>query len=205
MSSAQLAAGVDQFSAVGVTTAGFALGLALLGVEHYRWYRGSSAPAAASGGKGKGGPPAAPSARSLDPKAMIAYWFGMTCGILMVGCPGGLANAISEFFRWTGNGIGGLGMSWLTGHEGTQLAQGGSPEQIDGFGAVLVSALFIALILLRKVLPKAARGKWWKGVFTSCLLCITTGTAALIAGAIIGGANDLSHMILDAAVHGTLV
>ncbi|MGW0566097.1 hypothetical protein [Streptomyces tauricus] len=201
MSTIQLAAAVDQFSAVGVTTAGFALGMALLGVEHYRWYRGSAAPAAASAGKG--GPPAA-AGRSLDPKTMIAYWFGMVCGILMVACPGGLAKIVSEFFRWAGNGIGGLGMSWLTGQDGAQLAQGGAP-QIDGFGAVLVTALFLALVMLRKALPKAVRGKWWKGVFTSCLLCITTGTAALIASVVVTGANDLSRMILDAAVHGTPV
>ncbi|GGX99227.1 hypothetical protein [Streptomyces fructofermentans] len=202
MSTVQLAADVGQFTTVGVTTAGFALGLALLGTEHYRWYRGSAAPAAAVGGKGKGGPPAAAGGRSLDPKAMIAYWFGMVCGILMVACPGGLANMVSEFFRWAGNGIGGLGMSWLTGQNGTQLAQGGAPH-IDGFGAVLVTALFLALIMLRKTVPKAVRGKWWKGVFTSCLLCITTGTAALIAGVVVSGANDLARMIMDAAVNGT--
>lgn len=201
MSTVQLAAGVDQFTAVGVTTAGFALGLALLGVEHYRWFKGSSAPAAPAGKKG--GPPAPAAARSLDPKAMIAYWFGMVCGILMVACPGGLANVVSEFFRWAGNGIGGLGMSWLTGQEGAPLAQGGAP-QIDGFGAVLVSALFLALIMLRKAIPKGVRGKWWKGVFTSSLLCITTGTAALIAAAVVTGTNDLSRLVLDAVTHGQM-
>ncbi|MFF7452118.1 MULTISPECIES: hypothetical protein [unclassified Streptomyces] len=201
MTTITVAAGVDQFTAVGVTTAGFALGLALLGAEHWRWYRGSGGAAAPAGGKGKGAPMAA--AKSLNPKAMIAYWFGLACGILMVACPGGLAGTVSEIFRWAGNGIGGLAMSWLTGQKGATLAQGGAP-QVDGFGAVLVTALFVSLFLLRKVIPKTSRGKWWKGVFTSSLLCITTGTAAVIASAVVMGTNDLSRMILDAATKGTM-
>lgn len=203
MTTIHLAAGVDQFTAIGVTTAGFALGLALLGTEHWRWYRGSGgAPAPASGGKkGKGAPVA--TAKSLDPKAMIPYWFGLTCGILMVACPGGLAGTVSEIFRWAGNGIGGIAMSWLTGQEGAPLAQGGAP-QVDGFGAIIVTALFVSLFLVRKALPKNSRGKWWKGVFTSSLLCITTGTAAVIASAIVVGTNDLSRTILDAVAKGTL-
>jgi hypothetical protein len=202
ISSTTLAAGVDQFSATAVTSAGFALGLALLGIEHYRWYRGSSAPAAAPAGKGKA--PAAPAAKSLDPKAMIAYWFGMTCGILMVACPAGILGTITDVFRWGGNGLGGMAMSWLTGQQGTPLAQGGAPT-VDGLGAVLVTALFVALFLLRKAVPKAARGKWWKGVFTSSLLCITTGTAAVIAAGVVGGTNDLSAYLLGAVVHGSIV
>lgn len=196
-----LAAGVDQFTAVGVTTAGFALGLALLGAEHWRWYRGSGGTAPA-GGKGKGAAVAAPT-KSLDPKAMLPYWFGLACGILMVACPGGLLGTVSQVFRWTGNGIGGLAMDWLTGQKGTNLAQGGAP-QVDPFGAILVTALFVSLFLLRKVIPKATRGKWWKGVFTSALLCITTGTAALIAQSLVGGTNEVARMIVDAIATGTL-
>jgi hypothetical protein len=200
MTTTTLAAGVDQFTAVGVTTAGFALGLALLGTEHWRWYRGSGGGGAAVG-KGKGPAPAA--TKSLDPKAMIPFWFGLACGILMVACPGGILGIISEIFRWAGNGIGGLAMSWLTGQDGAPLAQGGAP-QVDGFGAVLVTALFVTLFLLRKVLPKASRGKWWKGAFTSSLLCITTGTAALIAGAVVSGSNEVARMVMDAAATGTI-
>jgi hypothetical protein len=195
-----LAASVDQFTAIGVTTAGFALGLGLLGAEHWRWYRGAAAPAAS--GKGKGGPAPAAS-KSLDPKVMIPLWFGMTCGILMVACPGGLLGTISEVFRWAGNGVGGMVMSWLTGQHGAPLAQGGAP-QVDGFGAVLVTALFIALFALRKVLPKERRGKWWKGVFIASLLCITTGTAALVSEAVVSSTNEAARMILEAATNGTL-
>ncbi|MEU6661243.1 hypothetical protein [Streptomyces sp. NPDC046821] len=201
MSTVILAAGVDQFTAVGVTTAGFALGLALFGAEHWRWYRGSAG-AAPAAGKGKGMP--APAGKSLDPKAMVPFWFGLTCGILMVACPAGLLGTISEAFRWAGNGLGGLAMDWLTGQKGAALGQGGAP-QLDGFGAVLVTALFIALFLLRKVIPKAVRGKWWKGAFTSSLLCITTGTAAWVAESVVNGTNGLSRMILDAVANGTLV
>ncbi|UDM00066.1 hypothetical protein [Streptomyces longhuiensis] len=200
MSPLTLAAGVDQFTAVGVTTAGFALGLALFGAEHWRWYRGSGG--AAVGGKGKGGAPA-PAAKSLDPKAMIPFWFGMTCGILMVACPAGLLGTVSQVFRWAGNGIGGMAMSWLTGQQGAALGQGGAP-QVDGFGAVLVTALFVTLFLLRKVLPKAVRGKWWKGAFTSSLLCITTGTAAWVAASVVSSTNGAARMILDAVAHGSL-
>ncbi|MFF8679510.1 hypothetical protein ACF07F_16525 [Streptomyces sp. NPDC015237] len=199
MTTTTLAAGVDQFTAIGVTTAGFALGLALLGAEHWRWYRGSGATAPA--GKGKGPAPAA--TKSLDPKAMIPFWFGLACGILMVACPGGLLGTISEIFRWAGNGIGGLAMDWLTGQSGAQLAQGGAP-QIDPFGAVLVTALFVALFLLRKAIPKTARGKWWKGAFTSSLLCITTGTAALIAEGVVSGSNEVARMVLDAVATGSI-
>ncbi|MEU6597877.1 hypothetical protein [Streptomyces flaveolus] len=196
-----LAAGTDQFTAVTVTTAGFALGLALLGAEHWRWYRGSGG-AAVAGGKGKGAAPVATS-KSLDPKAMIPYWLGLACGILMVACPGGLAGTVSQVFRWAGNGVGGLAMSWFTGQEGAALAQGGAPH-VDGFGAVLVTALFVTLFLLRKVIPKNTRGKWWKGVFTSCLLCITTGTAALVSGALVSGTNEVARMLLNAATKGSV-
>lgn len=194
MSTVVLAAGVDQFTAVGVTTAGFALGLALLGAEHWRWYRGS-------GGAAPAGAVAA--GKSLDPKVMIPFWFGLACGILMVACPGGLLGTASEVFRWAGNGVGGLAMDWLTGQKGAALAQGGAP-QVDPFGAVLVTALFVGLFMLRKVIPKTTRGKWWKGAFTSSLLCITTGTAALIAESLVGGTNELARMIVDAIAKGTL-
>ncbi|MFJ9037457.1 hypothetical protein ACIRF8_12820 [Streptomyces sp. NPDC102406] len=203
MTAITLAAGTDQFTAIGVTTAGFALGMALLGAEHWRWYRGSGGTAAPAGGKGKKG--AAPAAaKSLDPKAMLPYWFGLTCGILMVACPGGLLGMVSETFRWAGNGIGGVAMDWLTGRKSATLAQGGAPD-VDEFGAVLVCALFLVLILLRKVFPKTVRGKWWKGAFTSSLLCITTGTAAWIAESVVSGTNSLGQMLLDAAAKGTFV
>ncbi|WP_392967212.1 hypothetical protein [Streptomyces sp. LN245] len=202
MISTTLAAGTDQFTATTVTTAGFALGLALLGTEHYRWYRGSGSPAAAPAGKGKA--PAAPAAaKALDPKAMIAYWFGMACGILMVACPAGLLGAVSGMFRWAGNGIGGMAMTWFTGQDAATLAHGGAPT-VDGFGAILVTGLFISLFWLRKVIPKATRNKWWKGVGTSSLLCITTGTAAIVASAVVGGTNDLAHYLLDAMATGTI-
>ncbi|MFF3310497.1 hypothetical protein [Streptomyces sp. NPDC002952] len=199
-----LAAGTDGFTTTAVSSAGFAIGLALLGTEHYRWFRGSGGAAAPAGGKGKGKGPAPATAKSLDPKAMIAYWGGMLCGILMVACPAGFLGTVASFFRWGGNGIGGLAMSWLTGQSGTALAQGGAPT-VDGLGAVLVTALFVTLILLRKAFPKGTRGKWWKGVFTASLLCITTGTAAVISAAVVGGTNDLAATILTTITKGSIV
>lgn len=201
-----LAAGVGQFTAGGVTTTGFALGLALLGTEHWRWYRGSSAPAAAPAAKGKGKAPAAaaPATKSLDPKVMIPYWFGMISGILAVGCPAGLLGYGAAVFRWAGNGVGGMGMSWLTGQAGTALAAGGTTTKIDGFGAVLITALFVSLWWLRKQIPKTSRGRWWKGAWTGVLLCITTGTAAVISALIIGSTNDLGRLILDTVAHGKI-
>ncbi len=94
-------------------------------------------------------------------------------------------------------------MGWFTGQDAAPLAQGGA-QQVDGFGGILVTALFVSLFFLRKVIGKPVRGKWWKGVFTASLLCITTGTAAVISGALVDGTNELARVILDAATKGTL-
>jgi hypothetical protein len=198
-----LAAGAEQYTTSTVTTAGFALGLALLGAEHWRWYKGAAAPAAAPAGKGKGAP--APAAgRALDPKAMVPYWFGLICGILMVACPAGLLGTTAGILRWGGNGLGGTVMSTLTGRNATAMATASAPG-LDGYGAVVVTGLAIALWFLRKGIAKATKGKWKKGLFTGVLLCISTGTAAFVAQTVVGGANDLGHFVLGQLATGSIL
>ncbi|MEU7048051.1 hypothetical protein [Streptomyces eurythermus] len=187
------AAEVSQFTSGTVTTAGFALGLALLGTEHYRWYKGGGG--AAAGAAGGGG---------RDPKALIPFWFGVVCGILMVACPAGFLGTAAGFLRWGTNGVGGMAMGWLTGKDGTTLANAAAPG-LDSYGAVVITALTIALWWLRKSIAKAVKGKWKKGVLTGCVLCISTGTAAVIAQTVVGGANDLGSFVLGQIATGTLV
>ncbi|MET9142426.1 hypothetical protein [Streptomyces sp. NPDC004042] len=188
-----LAAGVSQYTTGTVTTAGFALGLALLGAEHWRWLKAGGA-----GGGKKGGPPAASGSGGRDPKQMVPYWFGLVCGILMVACPAGLLGTGAGVLRWGGNGLGGWIMSTMTGQHATAMASSSAPG-LDQYGAVVVTALVIALWLLRKGIAKAVKGKWKKGVLTGALLCISTGTAALVATQIVGGANGLGAMVLQGA------
>ena len=197
MTSTFLAApGVGQFTSGTVTTAGFALGIALLAVEHWRWYKGGGGASAGPGGPAGGG-------AARDPKALIPFWFGVTFGILMVACPAGLLGTGANFLRWGGNGAGGLVMSWLTGQHGTTLATAAAPA-LDGYGATVVTAVCLTLWWQRKQVAKVVKGKWKKGVLTGVLLCVSTGTAAVVAQAVVGGTNNLGHMALGSLVNGTL-
>lgn len=200
MTTAVLAADVSHFTSGTVTTAGFAVGLALLGAEHWRWYKTGGA---ASRGGGKKGTPA-PTGGGRDPKQLIPYWFGIICGILMVACPAGALGSIAGILRWGGNGAGGMAMGWLTGQSGTTLASASAPG-LDSYGALVVTALTIGLWLLRKQIAKAVKGKWKKGLLTGCLLCISTGTAAVIAQQVVGSTNQLGHFVIGNLATGTLM
>lgn len=194
---------MNQFTTSTVTTAGFALALGLLGAELWRWYKGSGG----GGGKGKKGAAGEATGPARDPKALIPLGFGIVFGILMVGCPSGFLGTLGGLLRWGGNGGGGMAMSFLTGQDGTTFAQAAAPK-LDGYGAVVVTALTITLWLVRKKIPKLPKGSWKKGVFIGVMLCISTGTAALVAQTVIGGTNDIGHQLFDVirtADVGTLV
>jgi hypothetical protein len=183
---------VNQIATGTITTAGFALAIGLLGADLWRWYKGGS-----GGGSGKGkGAPAESAGPARDPKALIPLGFGIVFGILMVGCPSGLLGQAGGILRWGGNGLGGTLMSLLTGQSGTTFAQASAPR-LDGYGAVVVTALTITLWLVRKQVAKAVKGKWKKGVFIGVMLCIGTGTAAMVAQIVIGGANDIGAQLFD--------
>jgi hypothetical protein len=184
---------MNQFATSTVTTAGFALAVGLLGAELWRWWKGGSA---GGGGKGKKGAPTEAAGPARDPKALIPIVFGMVFGILMVGCPSGLLGSGDDILRWGGNGVGGTLMGVLTGQDGITFAQAAAPR-LDGYGAVVVTALTITLWLVRKQIPKLPKGKWKKGVFIGIMLCISTGTAAVVAQTVVGGANDLGRQIFQ--------
>ncbi|WP_328439351.1 hypothetical protein OHA71_23725 [Streptomyces sp. NBC_00444] len=194
-----LAAGLEQYTAQSVTTAGFGVGLALLIVEHWRWYKGSGG---GGGSKGKGGGEVTAAAR--DPKALIPYWFGFVFGVLMVACPAGLLGTVADVLRWGGNGAGGWVMSTMTGQHATAIGQAGAPG-LDQYGATVVTVLVLALFWQRKKIAKAIKGTWKKGLLTGVLLCITTGTAALLAQTIVGSTNDIGRFLFDTVTTGTLV
>ncbi|MFJ2567900.1 hypothetical protein ACIO02_34040 [Streptomyces sp. NPDC087568] len=190
-----LAAG--QYTTTTISTAGFALGLALLGAELWRWHKGGKgAGPKGSGPDGGGG--------GKDPKALIPLGFGIVCGILMIACPAGLLGALASFLRWGGNSVGDLAMKWLTGAQSTTLGTAATPR-IDQYGAIVVTAVIIALWLLRKQIAKAIKGKWWKGVLIGCLLCVSTGTAALIAQQVVEGVNGLGAWAIGGLAKGTFV
>jgi hypothetical protein len=200
MTSTFLAAGTSQFTTTAVTTAGFALGLALLITEHWRWYRGGGgAPAAAVPGKGSA--PAGGGGR--DPKALLPYWFGVAFGILMVACPSGLLGTGANFLRWGGNGAGGMVMSLATGQKATTIASASAPA-LDGYGATIVTGLILVLWWQRKQFAKLIKGRWKKGVLSGVLLCVSTGTAAIVAQAVVGNTNHIGHLLFGAAIHGSL-
>ncbi|MFF9285416.1 hypothetical protein [Streptomyces griseosporeus] len=188
MSTTTLAA--SQYTTTTISTAGFALGLALLGTELWRWHRG---------GKGKGDDGGA----ARDPKALIPLGFGILCGILMIACPAGLLGTLASFLRWGGNSVGDVAMKWLTGVPSQTLGTAATPR-IDGYGAIVVAALTVALWLLRKTITKAIKGKWWKGVLIGCLLCVSTGTAALVAQQVVDGVNGLGAWAIGGLAKGTI-
>jgi hypothetical protein len=196
--STTLAAGASQYTTSAITTAGFAVGLALLAAELWRWYKGGGG----KGAKGKGGDDGGGAAR--NPKALIPLALGIVCGILMVACPAGLLGLTSGFLRWGGNGAGGLAMDWLTGQKAAPLGTAATPT-LDGYGAVIVTALTLSLWLLRKSIAKAVKGKWKKGVLIGVLLCISTGTAAMVAQTVVGSTNDLGRFVFGQLATGTFV
>jgi hypothetical protein len=201
-STVALAAGVQQYTSQTVTTAGFAVGLALLAVEHWRWYKGSGG---GGGGKGKGkGAPADGGGAARDPKVLIPYWFGFVFGVLMVACPSGLLGTGASILRWGGNGAGGWVMSTMTGQHAVSAMPSGAPA-LSEYGAGVVTVMVLVLLWQRKRIAKLIKGKWWKGLLSGVLLCITTGTAAMLAQTIVGGTNDLGEFLFTTVTTGTLV
>lgn len=186
---------MNQYATNTVTTAGFALAVGLLGAELWRWWKGSGS-GGGGGGKGKKGAPAVAAGPARDPKALIPLGFGMVFGILMVGCPAGLLGGADDVLRWGGNGVGGTLMGFLTGQDGITFAQAPAPR-LDGYGAVVVTALTIGLWLVRKHVPKIPKGKWKKGVFIGIMLCISTGMAASVAQTVVGGANNAGRQVFQ--------
>lgn len=174
----------SQYTTTTISTAGFALGLALLGTELWRWHKGGK-------GKGDDGGGAA-----KDPKALIPLGSGIICGVLMIACPAGLLGFLADFLRWGGNGVGDITMKWLTGAQSAALGTAATPR-IDGYGAVVVTALFLSLWFMRKSFAKLVKGRWKKGVLVGVLLSVSTGVAAIVAGQIVEGANGLGLWALQ--------
>jgi hypothetical protein len=194
MSTITLADG--QYTTTAISTAGFALGLALLGTELWRWHKGGK-----GGAKGKGGDDGGGAAK--DPKALIPLGSGIICGILMIACPAGLLGSLAGFLRWGGNSVGDVAMKWLTGTPSQALGTAATPR-IDGYGAIVVTAITITLWVLRKSIAKTVKGKWWKGVMIGVLLCVSTGTAAMLADQIVHGANGLGAWAINGIAKGKL-
>jgi hypothetical protein len=187
-------AAADGMTTTTLTTAGLAVGVGLLAVEHVRWWRGGGG-AASAGGPGGGG-------AAKDPKALIPFWFGVAFGTLAVACPAGMLGTGAGFLRWGGNGLGGWVMSTMTGQQAAAVANASAPA-LDGYGALVVTALVIGLWLLRKQFAKVIKGKWWRGVWAGTLLAIGTGTFAMIGDLVVPGANSLGAWAVGGLVNGT--
>ncbi|TMU98082.1 hypothetical protein [Streptomyces sp. DASNCL29] len=199
-----LAAEVGSMTSTTLTSAGLAVGIGLLAVEHVKWWRGGTAPAA-SGGKGKkGGGPVESAGKKRDPMKLVPFWFGIAFGTIAVACPAGLLGTGAGFLRWGGNSVGNLVMDKMTGQTSTAIASASAPR-LDGSGALIVTALVITLFLLRKTFAKVLKGKFWWGVWAGTLLAIGTGTFAAIGNFVVPGVNDLGAYLVDGVVHGTLV
>ncbi|MFF5589711.1 hypothetical protein [Streptomyces hygroscopicus] len=185
-----------------LTSAGLALGISLFAVEHVRWWRGGSGGGGAKG-KGKGGAPVEAAGKAKDPQALIPFWSGVAFGTLMVACPAGLLGTLAGFLRWGGNGLGGMAMDWMTGQDASTVATAAAPR-LDDKGAIVVTALCIALWLLRKTFAKAIRGKFKWGVWAGTLVAIGTGVFAEIGNLVVPGVNSLGNMAMDGLIHGTI-
>jgi hypothetical protein len=182
-----LAAGFGNMASYSVTSAGLALAVGILAIEHARWWGiGKGGGSAATAG-------AAPGGKAKDPKELIPFWFGMAFGTLMVACPAGILGYASGFLRWGGNGIGGLIMSWMTGQKATTIASSSAPR-LDQNGAIVVTVLVVVLFALRKQFPKGpqgSKGKFKKGAFCGVLLAISTGIFAFVGNLVVPSANQV--------------
>ncbi|WP_018385279.1 hypothetical protein [Wenjunlia vitaminophila] len=196
-----LAAAASGMTSTTLTSAGLAVGIALLAVEHVRWYRGGG-----GGGKSPKGAPAPAEAgggKARDPKVLIPCWSGVAFGTLMVACPAGLLGTGAGILRWGGNGLGDLAMSKLTGQSSTVVAEASAPA-LDGNGALVVTAGVIGLVLLRKTFAKAIKGRFWRGVWAGTLVTIGTGMFAYIGDLVVPGVNSLGAQLVGAVVHGSV-
>ncbi|WP_329177837.1 hypothetical protein [Streptomyces sp. NBC_01477] len=181
-----------------LTSAGLAVGIGVLIVEHVRWWRSGGAAAPAGGGK-KGAPVAA-AGKSRDPMVLGQIWAGMAFGTLMVACPAGMLGTAAGFIRWGGNGIGGTLMHAMTGAQPSTVADAAAP-QLDDKGAIVVTALVVVLFLLRKTYAKQIRGRFLRGVFVGTIVAIGTGVFAVIGQTVVPGVNDLGAQLLGSIVH----
>jgi hypothetical protein len=182
-----------QFTSTALTGAGLAIGLALLVVQHARWWK-----------TGGGGPAVAGGGGSRDPKALIPFWSGISFGTLMVACPAGLLGVASGAMRWGGNSIGDFVMSTMTGQRSSVVATAAAPH-LDGNGALVVTAVVISLWLLRKQFAKVAKAGFKSGVWSGTLLAIGTGTFAVIGNFVIPSVNSAGAQLLGSVVHGTFL
>lgn len=200
-----LAAGLSDMTSDTISSAGLALGIALLVVEHVRWWRGgggAAAPAAPVGKKGGGGAPAA--GRARDPWALVPLWCGIAFGALMVACPAGLLGTSAGVLRWSGNGISGTVMSAMTGQTAQTVATASAPA-LTANGALVVTLLVIVLWLLRKQFAKVIKAKFKRGVWAGTLLSIGSGVFAYIGTTVIPATNNLGDHLIGGLVHGTFV
>ncbi|MEU9000520.1 hypothetical protein [Streptomyces sp. NPDC048551] len=186
------AAAFGQFSTTALTGAGLAVGLSLLAVDHYTWWKGSGGGAAAAGGGASG----------KDIKALIPTWFGIAYGVIMVGCPAGALGIIGGVLRWGGNTAGGALMGFFTGQKAGTVATASAPT-LTWEGALVVTALTLTLWSLRKKFPAEARRKFKRGVWIGCLLTIGTGVFAYLGTLVIPSVNEVGAQLLDSVVHGT--
>jgi hypothetical protein len=186
-----------QFTSTALTGAGLAIGLALLVVQHARWWK-------TGGGTGGGPAVAGGGGGSRDPKALIPFWSGISFGTLMVACPAGLLGVASGAMRWGGNSLGDFLMSTLTGQRSAVVATAAAPS-LDGNGALIVTALVITLWLLRKQFAKLAKTGFKSGVWSGTLLAIGTGTFAVIGNFVIPTVNSAGAQLLGTVVHGTFL
>ncbi|MFI1889837.1 hypothetical protein [Streptomyces jumonjinensis] len=182
-----------QFTSTAITAAGLTIGIALLLVEHFRWWKTGGGGAAAGGGGG-----------NRDPKALIPFWFGIAFGTLMVACPAGLLGTAAGFLRWGGNSIGDFLMSTLTGQKSSTVAAAAAPR-LDSNGALIVTAIVITLFLLRRQIAKVAKGRFKWGVVAGTLLAIGTGTFAVIGQLVVPSVNSAGAALIGNIVHGEIL
>lgn len=183
---------MNTFTSSAITGAGLAVGIALIAVEAYRWFKAGGGAAAAGGATGR------------DPKALIPFGSGIGFGTLMVACPAGLLGVSAGFLRWGGNSFGDFLMSSMTGQKSSAVATGAAPA-LDANGALIVTALVLALFLLRKAFPKVAKGKFWRGTLTGTLIGIGTGMFAVVGQLVVPSVNSLGAQLLGAVVNGVSV
>lgn len=196
-----LAAGINTSSTI--TSAGLAAAVAVLAVDHIRWWRSGGAVAAAGAPRGKkGAPAAAPAGKSRDPIVLAQTWFGIAFGTLMVACPAGMLGTAAGFLRWGGNGIGGTIMKTATGTDAVTVANASAPR-LDVNGALVVTVLVIVLVMLRKTYAKAIRGRFLRGVFVGTIVAIGTGVFATIGQFVVPNVNSLGAQIMGGIIHGT--
>ncbi|AZM46585.1 hypothetical protein DMB38_12860 [Streptomyces sp. WAC 06738] len=156
-----------------LTVGGLGVGLAILGVNLWKWWK--------SPGR--------------DPKALLPFAAGLSLGALATLCAGGLLGVLAGWTAGLNNKAGEVAVPGATGTSSGAVARGSMGALTSG-GALLVFLLAVAYVVAwraaNKELKRKLLGGWWSGA----TLSLSAGAAGILASTLVPLVNDAGGEVL---------